>query len=155
MEKTRDEFTSLLVSYKKIKAHDITVVFDGHKNGTGTENTEVRGGIKVIYSRLGECADEVIKRIISKERREWIVVSSDRHIVNHAWAVSSIPVPSGRFFEAVSKQVRTGAHPENPEPAGEDDKDAYDADAFKSHRKGTHHQLSKKERAVRKALSKL
>ena len=158
MEKMREEFVELLVRYRQIKAHDITVVFDGYRNGAGVENTTVHCGVRVIYSRLGERADDVIKRIVSRERREWIVVSSDRDIANHAWAEGSIPVQSERFFEIVSKQVKMkgdAAPPvcedsEGPPPFAADD-EAEDPRC----RKGNPYKLSKRDRAVRKALSKL
>lgn len=144
------------MKYKKIKGHAMTVVFDGHKSGMGTENTEIRGGVRIIYSRLGECADDVIKRIISRERREWLVVSSDRSIANHAWSVDSIPVPSDRFFDIISRQVCKSPYEEAPGPEGESYKDMCDDDeGFEDRRKGNPFQLSKKEKAVRKALGKL
>src|SRR5208282_4342359 len=102
MEKAREELIDLMARYKLIKPHDITVVFDGYKAGRGNESKAVRGGVTVIYSKLAEKADEVIKRIITEDRKEWIVVSSDRDIANHAWAVNSIPVPSDVFIRIVS-----------------------------------------------------
>src|SRR3989344_5932260 len=63
-EETRKKFIENLYNYKKLKGHDITVVFDGWKSGYPTENREVISGIKVVYSRLGEKADEVIKRMV-------------------------------------------------------------------------------------------
>jgi hypothetical protein len=151
MEKAREEFIDLIVRYRKIKPHDITVVFDGHKTGSGVENSMVRGSVKIIYSRLGERADDVIKRIISRERKEWIVVSSDRDIANHAWAVNAIPVPSDTFYTIVSRQTGTDASMEDEPEAKEIAEDYEDYPA----RKGSSHQLSKKEKAIRKALSKL
>lgn len=150
MENAREGFVDLLMGYRKIKPHDITVVFDGYKNGAGTEHVAVRGGVKIIYSRLGEKADDVIKRVISREKKEWIVVSNDRDIANHAWSMNSIPISSERFFEIILKQVGQG------DGANEllyKDLD----DDFEGHRvqKGNPYQLSKKEKAVRRALSKL
>ncbi|MFO0752484.1 MAG: NYN domain-containing protein [Thermodesulfovibrionales bacterium] len=158
-EKAREAFVALLIDYIKVKPHHVTVVFDGHKTGAGVERTAVRGGVRVIYSRLGERADDVIKRIISKERREWLVVSSDREIAHHAWSVGSIPVSSHLFHEIVTRRVKkSGDYPESPgerdaapvfsleEEAGEESPLA---------RRGNPHQLSKKEKAVRKALGKL
>jgi predicted RNA-binding protein with PIN domain len=157
MEKARDGFVDLLVDYKKIKAHDITVIFDGYKSGSGVESVAVRGGVKIIYSRLAERADDVIKRIISKDRKEWIVVSNDRDIANHAWSVNSIPIPSGRFYEAVSKQINR-----NNAETGTTGKDAdeflykdLDDDEYSHSLKGNPHRLSKKEKAIRRALGKL
>ncbi len=46
------------------KALTITVVFDGHLNGQPTETRQRRGRLTVIYSKLGETADDVIKRLV-------------------------------------------------------------------------------------------
>lgn len=156
MEKARDEFIDLLIDYKKVKAHDITVVFDGYKNGASSERVAVRGGVKIIYSRLGEKADDVIKRIVSNERKEWIVVSNDRDIVHHTWSVNSIPIPSDKFFEIVSRQAeqavsRTMEYPNSDISYNKDS--GYDD--YPDARKGNPYRLSKKEKAIRKALCKL
>lgn len=154
MKKARDGFVDLLIDYKKIKAHDITVVFDGYKSGSATETVSVRGGVKIIYSKLGEKADNVIKRITLKDRKEWIVVSNDRDIVNHAWSVNSIPIPSERFFELISIRAgKSAGHSEEtmdefPYNDSEDDEHSHIL-------KGNPRQPSKKEKAIRRALSKL
>ncbi len=161
MEKAREEFIDLMIKYKLIKAHDITIVFDGYKAGQGNENKTVRGGVMVIYSKLAEKADEVIKRIITKDRKEWIVVTSDRDIVNHAWAVNSIPVPSDAFIrivsrEAAGKGIPVGAGYEagmHWETAESKDSGEYDQEACSG--RGNPYKLSKREKSVRRALSKL
>ncbi len=155
MEKARDGLVDLLIDYKKIKAHDIVVVFDGYKSGVGVEQATVRGGIKIIYSRLGDKADDVIKRIVSKERKEWIVVSGDRDIVNYAWSLNSIPIPSGRFFEIVSKHAGRVFEKTNEETADELSYKDFEEDEYSHASKGNPCQLSKKEKAIRRALSKL
>jgi predicted RNA-binding protein with PIN domain len=133
-----------LIEYKKKKGHDITVVFDGWKTGEAQESHLVIGGIKVIYSRIGEKADSVIKRIISSDRREWIVVSSDREIANHAWALNSIPISSEDFLKTI----------ERDSPSCFDEEES-EEEYIKPRRKGNPRKLSKKEKAVRRALSKL
>ena len=179
MEKAREDLIDLLIQYKLIKAHDITIVFDGYKAGHGNENKAVRGGIAVIYSKLAEKADEVIKRIITKDRKEWIVVTSDRDIVNHAWSVNSIPVPSESFLRIVSRETAgkavhlsasplgKGFHPsvsplskggseggyKHGETAEGKDSGEYDEDSCAG--KGNPYKPSKRERFVRRALSKL
>ncbi len=122
----------------------------------------VRGGVRIIYSRLGERADDVIKRIISQERREWIVVSSDREIMHHAWSVGAVPVPSPVFYGIVERQVkRRGVPADSPEEEGGADGSLFRAaddsedEEGPGARKGNPHQLSKKEKAVRKVLGKL
>jgi predicted RNA-binding protein with PIN domain len=138
-----------LIDYRKKKGHDITLVFDGWKTGKSQENYYVIGGIKVVYSRIGEKADSVIKRIISSDRREWIVVTSDRDIVNYAWTTGSIPVSTGNFLKAVERKIPSYFGEE--ENDNNDDSDEY----LEPRRKGNPRKLSKKEKAIRRALSKL
>ena len=61
-----------LIEYRKGKSHDITVVFDGWKTGEARESQSATGGIKVIYSRIGEKADSVIKThcLLGQERMD-------------------------------------------------------------------------------------
>lgn len=151
MEKAREEFISLLIRYRKISLHDITVVFDGHKGGSGVEQSEVRGGVKAIYSRLAERADDVIKRMLSSENREWIMVSSDRDIANHAWAVNSIPIHSDRFLDIVSRRVGKALNGNETTLPSESENEDEDYD----NRRGNPRRMSKKDKAVIRALGKL
>lgn len=160
MKKARDEFIDLLIQYRNIKMHDITVVFDGYKNGIGVGEAAVRGNVEVIYSDQGR-ADDVIKGIISKERREWIVVSSDRDIVRHAWHVNSIPVPSDRFLELILKQLEKKRRSEEDKATSKKDSEEFSYINFKDNfevqqsQKGNPYRLSKKDKAVRRAMNKL
>jgi len=161
LEKAREDLIDLMIQYELIKEHDITIVFDGYKAGKGLESKAVRGGIAVIYSKLDEKADEVIKRIITEDRKEWIVVSSDRDIANHAWAVNSIPVPSDAFIGIVSRKAAGKGIPGmagyeadiHGETAEWKDSGEHDEGAFAG--KGNPYKLSKREKSVRRALSKL
>lgn len=143
----REELVRLLSEYRKVKGHDITVVFDGWKSGSAREETLVTGGIKVIYSRLGENADSVIKRIISREKKEWIVVSSDREIISSAWANGCVPVSSSEFQEALEEAGKS--------PTG--DYDLLPEEDVEGHGKGKGNprMASKKEKALLRALRKL
>jgi hypothetical protein len=134
-----------LIEYKKRKGHEITVVFDGWKTGEGKEIQSVVGGIKVIYSRIGDTADAVIKRIISSVKREWIVVTSDREIADHAWASGSIPVSSEKFLKVFERK----------DPLSSDEVEYDDDEYDEPQRKGNPRKLSKKDNAIKRALSKL
>lgn len=123
------------------------MVFDGWKAGGATESSSVRGGVKIIYSRLGEKADAVIKRILSTEKREWIVVSSDREIASHAWSLGSIPLPSEELIPFLRSKARDDREKDWPE--------AEDDEEVNAPRTGNPNRLSKRERAVRRALGKL
>lgn len=134
-----------LIEYKKKKGHNITVVFDGWKTGGAKENHSVIGGIRVIYSRLGEKADSVIRRIISSEKRGWVVVTSDRDIAAHAWTSGSVPISSEDFTNAIEKM--------NTEKSIAYEVD--DEEYIQTSRKGSPRKLSKKEKAIKRVLSKL
>ncbi len=143
LKKQRDILIEVLIEYQKRKGHDITVVFDGWRTGQGQESLDVRGGVKIIYSRVGDKADAVIKRIISSVRKEWIVVTSDREIADHAWSVGSTPVPSEDFLSAIQ---RRNAYSEEED---------YDEEYAEPRRKGNPRRLSRKVKAIRRALNKL
>ena len=142
----RKELIQLLIEYNRIKGHDITIVFDGWKSGSGREEQFTAGGIRVIYSRLGEKADAVIKRIISRERQEWIVISSDREISSHAWACGAVPVPSAKFQSLIEKSDLS--------KAGKYDLIDEDYDDGRQ-RKGNPLKPSKKEKTLMRILKKL
>ena len=104
----------------------------------------VSGGIRIIYSRIGEKADSVIERIISSERGGWIVVTSDRDIASHAWATGSVPISGEDFMNSFERVL----------PDSDDTAD-YDEKYPEQRRKGNPRKLSKKQKAVRRVLSKL
>jgi hypothetical protein len=107
--------------------------------------------VRIIYSGLGEKADSVIKRIISTERREWIVVTSDREIIDHAWSMGSVPLSSETFLPFI-EPADAGTAP-HPDGCGfVKDGDEYEDEGC---RKGNPWKPSKKERAVQRALAKL
>ncbi len=148
LEKQRNQLIETLIEYHKKKGHEITVVFDGWKTGGAQENHSVIGGIRVIFSRLGEKADSVIRRIISADRCGWIVVTSDRDIATHAWASDAVPISSVDFMNAIEKiQGETGIMYEE----GGEEEEEY----ARPSRKGNPKQMSKKEKAIRKTLNKL
>ena len=128
------------------------MVFDGWKGGGGAESVSIRGGVKIIYSRLGEKADSVIKRIVSTERRQWIVVSSDREIASHAWSNGSIPVPSEEFLSVIGAAGAGRLHSRADASVSEKHEDEGELHEC---RKGNPHTPSRKERALKRAIGKL
>jgi uncharacterized protein len=149
LEKAREALLSSLAEYKKIMPHDITVVFDSYKTGMATEQVSYYGGVRVIFTRLGERADDVIKQTVSKERREWLVVTADREIVDHAWANGSAAVPPDKFMDIVSGRRRKGA-----DDILSDDEADEESDKMRS-RRGNPYKLSKKDKMLKKVLGKL
>jgi predicted RNA-binding protein with PIN domain len=152
MEKARNALLSVLVDYRKNSPHDITLVFDGYKSGMATEQVSFVHDVRIIYTRLGEKADDVIKKMVSHERKEWIVVSADREIVDHAWTAGSVPVLPDRFMDIISRRCRECSD-ELPAVSEEDEEEREDYEG--RDRRGNPYQLSRKEKLLRRALSKL
>ncbi len=144
IEAERQRFIEALIEYKKLKGHDITVVFDGVKGGEATESRTVTGGISVIYSALGETADAVIKRTLTQSKKYWIVISSDRDIQAHAWSSGSVPIDSEDFLKVLERKMTAYEYPDEEED-----------EEYVPRKKGTPRRLSKKEKAQKRALNKL
>jgi uncharacterized protein len=80
LQKAREALIEQLAQYKKLKGHSITVVFDGVEEGSFGGHRGRMKGIDVIFSRLGEKADDVLKRMAAEKREEMMVVTSDREV---------------------------------------------------------------------------
>ena len=121
-------------------------MFDGWKTGSHREEHSVTGGIRIIYSRLGDKADDVIRKMIVQDRKEWIVITSDREISRHAWSAGAVPVPSDLFRKRLeqSGSHKSGCCCGNPE---DDDDDMP--------KKGNAQQPSKKDKTLSRILRKL
>jgi len=141
----RDRLIDQLSAYQKLKPIGIIVVFDGWLGGWTTEKREIKKGIEVIYSRLGEKADEVIKRLVKEKGSGAIVITSDRDISRFAERMDAAVIPSEQFrekLEVSSNKVEGGLDEEEEEEKG-------------IKKKGLSRRLSKKEKRARVALKKL
>jgi len=94
-----------LSEYKRKKGHNITVVFDGWESGSAQEERDRQANINIIYSRRGEKADEVIKRVADKSSEETIVVSSDREIVSYVNRRGKTALSSIEFETLMCKAI--------------------------------------------------
>src|SRR2546425_11950351 len=81
---------------------------DGWRSGHPVERAEWREGLEVIYSRQGETADTVVKRLAKRYASDCAVVSSDHEIVNFARAHGSTVLTSG---EVETRLQMSGARP--------------------------------------------
>jgi predicted RNA-binding protein with PIN domain len=95
----RDALIDSLVAYKRLKHHQITVVFDGAAApDCGPRQDNIRG-IRIRFSRAGELADAVIKRMAAREREKALIVSSDREIIDYAEGCHAASIDSMDFEE--------------------------------------------------------
>lgn len=93
----REALIRQLASYKRIRGHEITVVFDGWRSGSLTESQQWERGILVIYSKRDERADEVIKRLAKRFGQGAVIVTSDREVAHFAERVGATAVSSEEF----------------------------------------------------------
>lgn len=111
LEAGRKALIANLIEYGKKKSHNITVVFDGGQSDWIDEGRDREGKINVIYSRWGERADDVIKRIAAQTAGEVIVVSSDREISSYVTQLGKTPLTSPEFETIINKALRPSSRP--------------------------------------------
>jgi hypothetical protein len=145
LEAGREALLESLAAYRRCRpGHQLTVVFDGWQGGELKETRGVMQGVKVIFSRRGERADEVIKRLLAKERQRALVVSSDRELQVSADRVGAVWVTANHFETAYLRA--------NPEEAAEG---ADDHPMPGTQKKGPARRPSKRERQRQQRLKKL
>ena len=108
-EAARDELIRRLGAYRQRRGHAITVVLDGWRAGAGREQHEYRGGVEVIYSRRGEQADQVVRRLASDHGAECAVVSSDREVAHSARASGALVIMAQEFWIKLFEDPRGSA----------------------------------------------
>jgi predicted RNA-binding protein with PIN domain len=107
------------------------------------------GGVNVIYSRLGEKADDLIKRLAEKTGEELVVVTSDRSIADYVSRRGGSAVPSHVFSDLLEKM--DVLCPKN----GNEKKDADEGASRRGKQKGPSRRPSKKERLSYSRIKKL
>ncbi len=141
----RDRLIDQLSAYGKIKGWEITAVFDGWQGGWSTEKRERKKGMELIFSRLGEKADEVIKRLVKEKGSGVTVVTSDRDVSRYAERMAVAVIPSDQFKGKMERAIV------KPEKEIEEDEEG----GREAKKKGPSRRPSKRERRRRAALKKL
>lgn len=142
----REALVELLAQYRNRSHHRITVVFDGWQHGDLKESRDQHQGILIIYSRRGERADEVIKRLLHQERERALVVTSDREIQVCAEHAKASWINAGQF-ELSYLQGSAGA--------ADQDAEADSVSARGTYKKGPARRSSKRQRQRQQRLKKL
>jgi uncharacterized protein len=110
-----------LAEYRRKKGHRITVVFDGWENGSALEERDRQENIGIIFSRRGEKADDVIKRLAHNSSEETITVSSDREISSYVTRHGKTALSSPEFETLMFKAITESES--NDFAAGKEDDD--------------------------------
>ncbi len=145
LQSGREALLELLAHYRSRSHHQITVVFDGWQHGDLKESRDRHQGISIIYSRRGERADEVIKRLLHQERERALVVTSDREIQVCAEQTKAAWINASQF---------ESSHLHDPSGAADPDAGA-DSSTRGTHKKGPARRLSKRLRQRQQRLKKL
>jgi uncharacterized protein len=63
LEAARDKLIERLSIYGLVTGADVTVVFDSHQKSSHSDAEQLVEGVRVIFTRRGHSADQVIERI--------------------------------------------------------------------------------------------
>jgi predicted RNA-binding protein with PIN domain len=149
LEQGRKALLERLAAYKRVKHHPITVVFDGADADTFMERRTRRKGISVVFSRPGELADGVIKRMVSRERERAVVVTSDREVADFAAKHGAATIGS---LEFENKMIMATPPDPNLMSLIEEEEMGW---APTTKKKGPSRRLSKRERKSRSRTRKV
>jgi len=154
LEEGRKALIRFSALYKKHKGHKVTVVFDGWEGGPAEEERDRQAGIDIIYSRRGEKADEVIKRMVQKTGEEIVVVTSDREVADFVSRRGRTAISSREFEELVGR-LQNSVSDSHPQSNGGYNKDEDDEIRAGIKRKGPSRRLSRKKKAAIAKIRKL
>jgi len=116
MQLGREALIDLLAKYKRVKHHKITVIFDGTNALSFSGHRDYISGIEIKFSRSGETADSVIKKIAAGEKEKALVVSSDRDVADSAYLSGAAVISSFEF----EKKLEMAAYSDGFNGDGED-----------------------------------
>jgi len=154
LEAGRNALIRSVSYYKARRGHKVTVVFDGWQGGPIEEERDKLLGTDIIYSRKGEKADEVIKRMVQKRAEEIVVVTSDRDIADFVDRRGGTAISSHEFAELLEK-VKTVAIDDTCRGEEKFVQEDDDATERRTKRKGSSRRLSRRKRSSMLTLRKL
>lgn len=145
----REALVDKLAAYKRLKGHTITVVFDGTGELSFLGNRDREKGILIKFSRYGETADSVIKRMAAKEKQRALVVSSDREVADFSESQGAATIGAVEFEEKMEMAAYMDLKGVSPESETDD------GWIPTTKKKGPSKRLPKKKRLNKKRLKKL
>ena len=147
LQKAREGLIEMLAAYKRIKGHSITVVFDGAHAGRSPGPQGRSKGIDVVFSRPGEKADDILKRMAAEKREGLLVVTSDRDVADFAAKKGCGVIPVAEFEARVEIARYDSIKGTRSEDRGEDPR--------RDDKRGPSRRLSKSRRRTLAAAKKL
>jgi predicted RNA-binding protein with PIN domain len=150
LEAGREHLLKLLSNYKKIKRRKIAVIFDGGKSGNLSQHSHMERGIRVVFSKDGQEADDVIKNIARDSTKELIIVSSDNDIQRFSEKNGCVVMSSKEFLDKIEMAQYLSIKGMD----SEDDEIDHDS-KITTRKKGNPKKLSKNVRKRKHRLKKL
>ncbi len=81
------------------QARSITIVFDGNKNGQAVETRQRRGRIVIIFSKLGETADDIIKRLVAEH-----TTPAEVKVITRDWELKDAARQAGQTSGVIKRR---------------------------------------------------
>ena len=145
----RQALVDMLAAYKRLKGHAITVVFDGSGEFSLFDSRDRDKGIRILFSRQGETADAVIKRMAAHDKQKALVVSSDREVADYAASQGAATISATEFEDKMALAAFMDLKGMVPESGEKERRPTF------TKKKGPSKRLTKKERLNQKKLNKL
>ncbi len=103
LEQQRSRLVSGLGGLAAQTGAEVTVVFDGAERVVGLPPTP--RGVRVLFSRKGETADELIRRLVRAEPagRPIVVISSDREVADGVRRHGAYPLSSATLVRRLAR----------------------------------------------------
>jgi predicted RNA-binding protein with PIN domain len=102
LEQQRTRLISALAGIAAQSGAEVTIVFDGAERLVGVPGTR---GVRVLFSRKGETADEVIRQLVRAEPdgRPVVVISSDREVADGVRRHGAYPLSSDTLLRRLAR----------------------------------------------------
>lgn len=99
LELGRQALIDRAAAYKRVKGHKVTVVFDGASNYDDFSKKISEKGIRIRFSRHGQSADSVIRKMAEHEGEKALVVTADRALSDAVSSGGAFTLEPGAFEE--------------------------------------------------------
>ncbi len=149
LEAGREELIRRLALYRQAKPFPITVIFDGSNQANLPGPKKVEKGVRIIFSRMGQKADDVIIQMARESREGAMVVTSDRRLQIEAERYHATVIASEDFEQKMEMVLRVNQN-------GIDSDDSDEGPEIKgTQKKGPSRRLPRKLRKARKRVERL
>ena len=147
-EEAREFLIEILAHYKRIKKHQIQIVFDAYNSFSLLPSSFPAKGVKVVFTPMGMTADTYIKKKVANHSEKYIVVTSDNDIKNSVEKTGSVHINSEDFIDKLEFAFYINVK------GIDDDSDDY-LPRLNTKKKGNPKRLPKKARKFKQKINKL